>query len=201
MSSFQQERNAQQRKNILRAAANALYKKGYHGATMEEIANEIRMTKGSIYYYFKNKEDLFYQCHKMILDTSIEKIQSIIDRDISPLEKFKLAIKSHILLAIEEKSMFTIIDKPAQTFSSTENLNDSLNQRKRYTQLFDRIILECIEQKYFAPLDYKIIRFIILGAMNWIQQWFSPDGEKTEEEIADLFVEYFLRMVKPDDQA
>ena len=51
---------------IILSAVKIVNEKGYQGATMEEIAAELLMTKGSLYYYFKNKEDLIFQCHAMV---------------------------------------------------------------------------------------------------------------------------------------
>jgi AcrR family transcriptional regulator len=194
MSTLRSRKIAKKKQEILRSAAEVLAEKGYHGTTMEEIATKILMTKGSMYYYFKNKEDLLYQSHKMIMDIILEKIDEVVNSDLSPVEKLKTAIKSHILLATNEKSMFIIMDKPYQKFSD-EQLAEVLELRKVYSQYFDRIINEGIEKQAFDHVDTKMIRFIILGALNWTLHWFKPEGPLTGEEIADLYADYLLKMV------
>lgn len=101
---------------------------------MEDIATRLLMTKGSMYYYFKNKEDLYFECHKMTIDISSEKIQEIIESDKTPLEKLKEAIVSHIILGIEEQDMFSIMDKPEEKFAG-DYLEDVLKQRSDYEHI------------------------------------------------------------------
>ncbi len=60
--------NASTRIDILKSAAKAFRKLGYHGATVEQIAAALHMKKGNLYYYFKNKEDILYACHDYSLD-------------------------------------------------------------------------------------------------------------------------------------
>ena len=54
--------------DILKSAAKAFRRRGYHGATVEHIAAALRMKKGNLYYYFKNKEEILFACHQYSLD-------------------------------------------------------------------------------------------------------------------------------------
>src|SRR6476646_7969902 len=56
------------RVDILKSAAAAFRRLGYHGATVEEIAAALHMKKGNLYYYFKNKEEILFACHQYSLD-------------------------------------------------------------------------------------------------------------------------------------
>ncbi|WP_284035416.1 TetR/AcrR family transcriptional regulator [Neobacillus sp. 114] len=195
MTSLRAQKIAKRKQEILRSAASVLAEKGYHGATMEEIAAKLLLTKGSMYNYFKNKDDLLYHCHQMIMEMSLKRIEEVITSDSNPIEKLQNAIRAHILLVTSEKSMFMIMDKPNQNFSN-EKLNDVLELRRNYSQHFDSIINEGIVQKVFDPkVDVKMVRLIILGALNWIQQWYVQEGSKTDEEIASAFAKYLLKMV------
>ena len=53
---------------ILKSAAAAFRRRGYHGASVDEIASALEMTKGNLYYYFKNKEEILFACHEYSLD-------------------------------------------------------------------------------------------------------------------------------------
>ena len=52
------------RTEILKSAAAAFRRRGYHGASVDEIASALAMTKGNLYYYFKNKEEIIFACHE-----------------------------------------------------------------------------------------------------------------------------------------
>ena len=194
MSSFRAQKMAKKKQEILRSAAAVLVEKGYQGTTMEEIAAKLLMTKGSMYYYFKNKDDLLYQCHLMIMELCLEGIEKVVNSDSNPIEKLRNAIKEHILLATSEKSMFMALAKPNHNFSE-EQLKEVLQLRKSYSQYFDRIINEGIAKQVFDNVDVKMVRLIILGALNWIQEWYDQNGPKSAEEISETYAEYLLKML------
>src|SRR6185436_17608252 len=53
---------------ILKSAAVAFRRFGYHGATVEQIAATLHMKKGNLYYYYRNKEEILFACHQYSLD-------------------------------------------------------------------------------------------------------------------------------------
>lgn len=194
MSSFKERKIAKKKEEILRSAAAIFAEKGYHGTTMEEVAAKLLMTKGSMYYYFKNKDALLFHCHQMIMEKSIGKMEEVLNSTLTWTEKLKNAIKAHVQLATSEKSMFMVMDKPNQHFTD-EYLQEILASRTKYAQYFDQILLEGIRSKEFQNVDVKMVRMIILGALNWIQEWYSPEGEKSGEEISEAFSAYLLKIV------
>lgn len=183
------------KEDIILSAVKIVNRKGYRRATMEDIAAELLMTKGSLYYYFKNKEDLVFQCHEMVLSQAAGKLQKHLNETISNEEKLRRMIVTHIRYAIEEKETFNIILKPDQTFS-TEQLNPILVKRHQYAGLFDQVISDGIGTGEFTIAEPKIVRMILLGSMNWIQQWYSPKGKKTMEDIQEIYANYLLKVVK-----
>lgn len=183
------------KKDILLSAIKIVNLKGYQGATMEEIAAELLMTKGSLYYYFKNKEDLIFQCHELILSQAMEELQAHLEKEISFEEKLRNMIVTHIDYAIEENEMFNMLIKPGETFS-LEQLNPILVKRQVYASYFDQVIQGGIEAKEFTITEPQIARMILIGSMNWIQQWYSPDGRKTKEELQEIYADYLLKVMK-----
>src|ERR1044071_6985648 len=68
---------ASTRVDILKSAAKAFRKLGYHGATVEQIAAALHMKKGNLYYYFKNKEEILFACHPYSLDRLTHLLEEI----------------------------------------------------------------------------------------------------------------------------
>ena len=62
---------------ILRSAAAAFRRRGYHGASVGEIARALRMTKGNLYYYFKDRQELIFHCHMRCTETSLAALEEI----------------------------------------------------------------------------------------------------------------------------
>lgn len=192
--SLREQKAAKRKEDILRSASLVISRNGYHNATMEDIAAELLMTKGSLYYYFKNKEELLYSCHDLILSDAMEKMEDIFSEELSSMEKMKKAIKAHLDIAIREKEVFNLIVKPEQIFSE-ENIEEIIQKRDSYAEIFDRIIAEGVKHGEFTVSDKKMARMIILGASNWVQVWYSPEGKFTKEKIEEIYAEYFLKML------
>ncbi|TWT06769.1 TetR/AcrR family transcriptional regulator [Planococcus sp. CPCC 101016] len=192
--SLRERKAAKKKEDILRSASLVISRNGYHNATMEDIAAELLMTKGALYYYFKNKEELLYSCHDLILSAAMEQVEAIFSEDLSSMEKMKKAVKTHLDIAIREKEVFNLIVKPEQLFSE-ENIEEIIQKRDQYAGIFDRIIAEGVKRGEFNVSDKKMARMIILGATNWVQVWYSQEGKFSKEKIEDIYAEYFLKML------
>src|SRR4026209_1797237 len=68
---------ADRRIDILKSAAAAFRRRGYHGASVDEIASALEMTKGNLYYYFRNKEEILYACHDYSLDVLLALLEDV----------------------------------------------------------------------------------------------------------------------------
>lgn len=184
------------KEQILLSAIEIVNRRGYSGATMEEIAAELLMTKGSLYYYFKNKSDLMYQCHNFVLSQATEDLQEILNRrEGSVTETLVKMIATHMEYAIEEKEVFNLIMEPKRFFNE-EQLDLVLKLRKEYENLFDQIIKRGITSGDFSVEEPSIERMIILGAMNWVQQWYNPNGRLLKEEVIEKYTKSILKILK-----
>ena len=65
------------RVEIMKSAAAAFRRLGYHGATVEQIAAALHMKKGNLYYYFKNKEEILFACHQYSLDRLMQLMHEV----------------------------------------------------------------------------------------------------------------------------
>ena len=69
--------NASTRIEILKSAAIAFRRLGYHGATVEQIAAALHMKKGNLYYYYRNKEEILLACHQYSLDRLLALLEEV----------------------------------------------------------------------------------------------------------------------------
>jgi AcrR family transcriptional regulator len=194
LSSLREQKIARKKEEILQSAAAVFVEKGYHGTTMEEIAANLLMTKGSMYYYFKNKDDLLFHCNKIVMDKSIDKIMNIIESTIDPIVKLERAIKEHIKLVTNERSVFVVMEKPNQHFID-KYWPKILELTHSYEKCFDKILKEGIEKELFDQVNINMFRMIILGALNGMQKWYQPAGHMSHENLSEAYTQYLLKMV------
>src|SRR5438094_4867755 len=81
--------HAPTRVQILKSAAAAFRRLGYHGATVEEIAAALHMKKGNLYYYFRNKEEILFACHQYSLDRLLALLDEVEQSEAAADEKMR----------------------------------------------------------------------------------------------------------------
>ncbi|HHW38982.1 MAG TPA: TetR/AcrR family transcriptional regulator [Bacillales bacterium] len=193
--SLRKQKIEKKRTEMLRSAAKIVKEKGYDRATMDDIAAELLMTKGSLYYYFDSKEQLVFQCHELIFNEAITVMEEISRMDLPAHTKIEKAIITHIKFLINERDMFNMIIQPEQLFIEEDHLQSVLEQRGKITSIIDKIIEEGLSKGEFSVSDPKMTRMMILGAMNWIQTWYSTDGKYSEKEIANIYSNSLIKLL------
>lgn len=177
---------------IVDAAAKVFREKGYKEATLEDIANEVGMLKGSLYYYIDKKEDLLYSVVERPLNEMTENLRKIINTNDSPTLKLEKALINHIKgFETYQSELFVWIS--IEWFKSEfggeiATLGDEIDQ------MFRKIISEGIEKNEFRrDLDPKLITFAIFGVFNYMQRWYSPNQGYTLQEISVQFNKFVLQ--------
>jgi AcrR family transcriptional regulator len=176
---------------ILKSAAAAFRRLGFHGATLEEIATELGMKKGNLYYYFRNKEDILFACHQYSLDRLLEVLKVVERGDRRPDAKLRELIVSVVHTILDDlHGTALFLDLEALT---PTHLRMAIERRDEFDRGVRRVIQQGIDWGTFSPsADPKLLSFAILGAVNWIPRWYSPDGPASSQEIAARFADYLI---------
>jgi AcrR family transcriptional regulator len=178
------------RLEILKSAAAAFRRRGYYGASVDEIASALHMTKGNLYYYFKDKEDILFACHEFALDLLLKMLKKVEDSSNPPQEKLRRVIVSFVHLMIDELRG-TALTMDVQALS-TFRRQKVIAKRDRFDRGIRRIIMAGIKTGVFRRADPKLTTFAILGSVNWIPYWFDPYGEANSVEIGEEFAEHLI---------
>jgi AcrR family transcriptional regulator len=182
--------NASTRVEILKSAAKAFRKLGYHGATVEQIAAALHMKKGNLYYYFKNKEEILFACHQYSLDQLTRLLEDVQRSDEPPAEKLRRLIVAFVHTILDElHGTALFLDLEALT---PPHLKAVIVRRDRFEHGVRHVLQEGMANGTFAPGDPKLLAFALFGAVNWIPRWFNPHGAATSQEIADRFADYLI---------
>ena len=189
--SYREERAAERRLNILKAAVKLFGEKGYHDATLEEIARELKYTKGSIYYYISSKQDLLFQCHDLAMNLLLDNINKIKDSGLPPEIMLKEVIKGHIETLISEFNLIIV------TLSNDYELEEKyseiiIGKRDLYEKFISDIIRQGIKSGVFREIPVKVVINLIMGASNWVGRWYSDEGSMTLQEIGQFYADYLV---------
>lgn len=182
---------------ILSAAAKIFREKGYQRATVKDVADEVGLLKGSIYYYIKSKQELLYKIGIAPLKATTDKLKEIVSQDIPPEEKLKSAIKTR-LRAFDEfyPEILVFLHEKFDELSEKERSFLKKGQ-KEDEELWRKILMEGIEKEVFRKeLDLKITAQAIIGMCHWMYKWYKKDGRLSTDQIAEVFSEFALNGIK-----
>ena len=185
---------ADRRIEILKSAAAAFRRRGYHGASVDEIASALEMTKGNLYYYFKNKEDILFACHDYSLDLLLALMADVQAEQSPPEAKLRRLVLAFVHLILDELHATALTLDPEAL--SPPLLKKIIAKRDQFDRGMRDIIQQGIDQGVFTPGDPKLIEFAMMGAINWIAKWFDPAGPQTSTTIGDAFADYLVGGLK-----
>ena len=182
------------RTEILKSAAAAFRRRGYHGASVDEIASALEMTKGNLYYYFKNKEEILFACHEYSLDKLLVLMADVEADDSSPEAKLRRLVLAFVHLILDDLHGTALTLDPEAL--SPPLFKRVIAKRDQFDHGIRAIIQQGIDQGVFRPGDPKMIEFAMMGAINWIAKWFDPAGPMTSDHIGDAFADYLVGGLK-----
>lgn len=179
-------RNKPKYKQIIDAAVVVIAQNGYHQAQVSKIAKQAGVADGTIYLYFKNKEDILISLFQEKMGYFVEQIQEEIKGKASSAEKLLVLIKKHfqILSADTNLAIVTQLELRQSNIDLRHRINDVL---RGYLQLIDNIILEGKENGEFsANLNAKLTRLMIFGTIDeTATTWIMNDHKYSLPELAE----------------
>ncbi|MBU2647337.1 TetR/AcrR family transcriptional regulator [bacterium] len=192
MSKKPVKKDNQKFQEILNAGAKIFYKKGYHNANISDIANEVGMLKGSLYYYIKSKEELLSYVIGPSIDIYVRILEEILDSGEKTELMFEQAIIAHM------DPMDINFEKQAVFNNELANLPETLRGEvlagvQKYKQLWRQLIEKGISEKIFrSDIDPKILLLALLGMTNWTTRWLKPGEKYTAKEIGKMYASIAL---------
>ncbi len=182
--------SADRRIDILKSAAAAFRRRGYHGASVDEIASALEMTKGNLYYYFRNKEEILYACHEYSLDVLLGLLEEVRAESCPADEKLRKLVLAFVHLILDELQA-TALTLDLQALSPPL-LRKVIARRDSFDHGLREIIQQGMDEGRFTPGDPKMVAFAMMGAVNWITKWFDPAGPMTSDDIGRAFADYLV---------
>ena len=172
---------------IVSAAAKVFRTKGYHAATVRDIAEEVGILKGSLYHHFESKEALLYLVVKEPIAQMFRTISAIADADLTATEKLRRAMSAHL----------EAFDRHYPHLFVYLRERESVKQRfremigfspKDYERCWQQILREGVASGEFrTDLDLEVTSYGLLGMLNWAYKWYDPQGRLSIHEVAEQF--------------
>ena len=176
---------ASKREAVLKTAAQLFLEKSYGRTSLNDVAERLNITKPALYHYFRSKEEILVECYRLGTTLIGETLNEIASHCGTGLEKVEAFIHSYANV------MTLNFGRCVMRLDEGDLSSEALAEVRAYKRKIDRrlrlFIQEGIEDGSVAACDPKIAAFAIAGALNWICQWYEPEGALSAEEIASQF--------------
>jgi TetR/AcrR family transcriptional regulator, fatty acid metabolism regulator protein len=183
---------------ILDAAVKVFAENGYHGSQVSKIAREAGVADGTIYLYFKNKEDILISLFRDRLGDLVAKFQASAAESATADEALRKICEIHYT-ELEQNKHLAYVTQIELRQSSLE-LRKAIGQTvKPYIVLIENILVNGMEEGTFRQgLDVKLTRLLIFGAMDEVvTSWLISGRKYSLRAQIDQTVEFFLKALKP----
>ncbi len=181
---------------LLDAAAKAFTTFGFAAASIDAIASQIGATKGSVYYHYRSKSELFFAVHKRAMVINLRaQLPVLQEKSLSTMAKLFNMCHRHAMAMMESLYYQRVTVQGVelhQSISTTplerEALREVVAMRDAYEELFEHVLEQGVAEGVFAALDPSIAAKSILGSLNWTTVWYRPregESEAAKLRIAD----------------
>lgn len=178
------------RRAALRVAARFFNEQGYHATSLDEIADEIGVTKTALYYYFKNKEQLLFECLDLSYRCGQTAQQEAEAMTGSAIEKLRHLYKRFMENLMQEHGAYTTLENIR---ALPDHQQTDLMERRRSIDGYSRTLLEqAIKEGAIRDMDVRLTSNFFLGAVNWILRWHTEDDETPPEAVSEHFLDLFM---------
>ncbi|MGH3249578.1 MAG: TetR/AcrR family transcriptional regulator [Trebonia sp.] len=193
---------AARRAEIVQAAAEVFRQKGYQAATLNDIAERLGTDRASLYYYIADKEELFHESIKDVLDANLAQAEAVYATDLSPMEKLTELVNT--LLGSYEANypyMFVYIQEDMAQILTSESqwAAEMVKKTRRMDRIFQSVIEDAIDEGQFRDdVSPRLATYALFGMLNWTHRWFTPGKRFKAAELAATFISIFTNgMARP----
>ncbi|MCM3740025.1 TetR/AcrR family transcriptional regulator [Oceanobacillus luteolus] len=182
---------------LIQAAIDLFDEKGFKGTSIEDITDSIGATKGTFYYYFKSKQEMLKDIHLTYILDLLEKQKAII-QDPNKSNYQKLYDIIYLIISnIRTKGKNARIIFREMRHLEGVYLEQIKGKRKDFRLNVQALLEDGIAKNEFNQnVRADISAFSILDMVNRTYYWYNPDGELTEEELADYYLGFILNGIK-----
>ncbi|UTP38283.1 TetR/AcrR family transcriptional regulator [Phenylobacterium sp. LH3H17] len=185
------EQHELKRNVLLREAALAFNKHGFHGTSLDDVAGKLGLTKATLYYYFPNKQALLRACFDRAIEAAFKSLSAAQRTDLDARSKLRLALRGYLEEMIDELSCCVVLTEESALLP--EDRDVIVGKRDQYENELRALVRTGIEDGSIANCDPKLAVFVILGAINWVPRWFQYGGAWDSRQLAEAMSQLLER--------
>ncbi len=188
------------RQEILRTAARLFQQRGYDATSMNDVAAALKLSKGGLYHHFQSKDEILFEIMNHAMEITQERVLNPVRSIADPEERLRALIRLHIevVLSPRDREITVMLH---ENHPLPPALRKRINARKKdYIHFLENLMAEVqkkvreeVQEKNRHQTKTKVspraAAFALLGMINWIYQWYKPEGELQAQNLIPQFTE------------
>ena len=185
------------RQEILRTAARLFQQRGYDATSMNDVAAALKLSKGGLYHHFQSKDEILFEIMNHAMEITQERVLAPVRGIADPTERLRALIRLHmeVVLSPRDREITVMLH---ENHPLPPTLRKRINQRKKeYVHFVEGLIAEVQKENQRArgtpgAVSPRAAAFALLGMINWIYQWYKPEGNLQAHNLIPQFTELVL---------
>jgi len=178
------------RQEILRAAARLFQQRGYDATSMNDVAASLKLSKGGLYHHFQSKDEILFEIMNHAMEITEERVLAPVRSIVNPEERLRALIRLHIeaVLSPRDREITVMLH---ENHPLPPALRKRINTRKKEYVHFVESLMGEVQQARRAKgsVSPSAAAFALLGMINWIYQWYKPEGNLQTNNLVPQFTD------------
>src|SRR6202043_3069783 len=188
------------RQEILRTAARLFQQRGYDATSMNDVAAALKLSKGGLYHHFQSKDEILFEIMNHAMEITQERVLDPVRRIQDPAERLRALIRLHIevVLSPQDREITVMLH---ENHPLPPTLRKRINSRKKdYIHFVESLITEVQKaegqketqrtRQTASKVSPRAAAFALLGMINWIYQWYKPEGDLQTQNLVPQFTDF-----------
>jgi len=183
------------KEQIFQVAEKLFKEKGFMATSMRDIAAELGIEAASLYSHIKSKDEILETICFRMADQFLNAFEEVNDIYFNAEEKLKMAINSHVKILATDLCASSVFIREWRHLNEPK-LTEFKGLRNKYENEFRKVLRTGEDENLFEVADKKFAVLTILSSLNWITEWYKPDGNMKPDEIAEHLFNFILTGLK-----
>ena len=185
------------RQEILRTAARLFQQRGYDATSMNDVAAALKLSKGGLYHHFQSKDEILFEIMNHAMEITQERVINPVRSIADPEERLRALIRLHIevVLSPRDREITVMLH---ENHPLPPALRKRINARKKeYVHFLEGLIADIQKEaqkdgqrtRSAGKVSPRAAAFALLGMINWIYQWYKPEGNLQTHNLIPQFTD------------
>ena len=175
---------------VIREAGRAFSKRGYHNTSLDDVAKSLQVSKGTLYNYVTDKQEILYECHQMALDIGERAFKLAKEHPGTGAQVLEATLCGYIeMLTGELGACGVLMEVDGLRPQDRERV---AARRGSFEKNFVAMLQKGMKDGSLRKIDPKLAVFTFMGAINWMPRWFDPAGRLSGKDVARHMTDLLL---------